>query len=543
MRGVRLFFVACAFGACQSGTEPSPLPDPSCTFSVTAQTEQFASEGGSGTISVTAPAECVWTATSDADWLTITAGQSGSGDGAVTVAASPNTSTQSRTATLTVAGQTVTVTQSGVGCSFAVEPSSVSVPAEGGSTDITVTAPAGCDWTATSDAEWLTITSEAGGSGDGTVSVAAEPNTTALSRTGTATVAGETVTFTQSGVGCSFAVAPPSVSVPAEGGSADVAITAPTGCDWTVTSDTEWLTVTGSASGSGDGTVSATAAPNPTAVSRSGTLTVAGQTVTFMQSGVTCSFTVDPSSVSVAADGGSTGLDVTAPDGCEWTATSGAAWLTITAGTSGSGDGTASVTAAPNTVPQSRSGTVTVAGQTVTFTQEGISCSFAVDPLSAAVPAGGGSSVVVVTATAGCGWTATSNASWLTITGGASGFGGGTVSVTATANTTGEARTGTLTVAGQTITFTQAACSFVVSPESVTVPAVGGAVNISVTTTVGCGWTATSNASWLTITGGVSGFGSGTVSVDAAAHSGSEARSGTVIVAGETVTFTQDPAS
>ena len=182
---------------------------------------------------------------------------------------------------------------------------------------------------------------------------------------------------------------------------------------------------------------------------------MAGLTVTFTQSGVVCSFAVTPPSVSVPPEGSSTNVTVTAPAGCDWTATSNAAWLTITAGTSGSGDGTATVTAAPNTVPQSRSGTVTVAGETVTFAQDGISCSFAVDPVSAAVPAGGSSSVVAVTATAGCGWTATSNASWLTITAGASGFGGGTVSVTVTANTSFEARTGTLTVAGQTVTFTQ----------------------------------------------------------------------------------------
>jgi hypothetical protein len=87
---------------------------------------------------------------------------------------------------------------------------------------------------------------------------------------------------------------------------------------------------------------------------------------------------------------------------------------------------------------------------------------------------------------------------------------------------------------------TQDACAFVIMPESVAVPAAGGSSSIAVTTTDGCAWTANSNASWLTITGGTSGFGSGTVGVDAAANSGSQARTGTLTVAGETVTFTQD---
>jgi hypothetical protein len=60
-----------------------------------------------------------------------------------------------------------------------------------------------------------------------------------------------------------------------------------------------------------------------------------------------------------------------------------------------------------------------------------------------------------VTTTAGCAWTATSNASWITITNGASGTGTGTVMFTVAVNL-GGSRTGTLTVAGQTATVQQA---------------------------------------------------------------------------------------
>jgi hypothetical protein len=199
-----------------------------------------------------------------------------------------------------------------------------------------------------------------------------------------------------------------------------------------------------------------------------------------------------------------------------------------------------SVTAAANPTALERIGTVTVAGQIVTFTQPGAACSFTVNPVTVSATPGGGSTALSVTAQAGCGWTATSNASWLTITAGASGFGNGTVTLTAASNTTGQVRMGTATVAGQLVTVTQDACAFVVMPDSVAVPAAGGGSSVTVTTAVGCGWTANSNASWLTITGGTSGFGSGTVGVDAAAHSGSQARMGTLTVAGQTVTFTQD---
>jgi len=60
-----------------------------------------------------------------------------------------------------------------------------------------------------------------------------------------------------------------------------------------------------------------------------------------------------------------------------------------------------------------------------------------------------------VVAGTGCGWTATSYASWLPIASGASGTGNGKVVVNVMANTTGIARTGTVVIAGITITITE----------------------------------------------------------------------------------------
>jgi hypothetical protein len=69
--------------------------------------------------------------------------------------------------------------------------------------------------------------------------------------------------------------------------------------------------------------------------------------------------------------------------------------------------------------------------------------------------ASGSNGIVNVTATgASCGWTAVSNSSFITVNSGASGTGNGTVGFTVAANT-GPARTGTITIAGQTFTVTQ----------------------------------------------------------------------------------------
>lgn len=82
-------------------------------------------------------------------------------------------------------------------------------------------------------------------------------------------------------------------------------------------------------------------------------------------------------------------------------------------------------------------------------------CTFSLTPTLFNAPAGGASGTVSVTAGAGCAWTATSNAPWVTITSGASGVGNGTVAYTVAANP-GPARSGTLTIAGQSFAVNQA---------------------------------------------------------------------------------------
>ena len=86
----------------------------------------------------------------------------------------------------------------------------------------------------------------------------------------------------------------------------------------------------------------------------------------------------------------------------------------------------------------------------------GGTCTFSISPTSASSPATGGTGTVTVTATAGCSWSAVSNASFITVTSGTSGMGNGTVGYSVAANTLTTSRTGTLTIAGQTFTVTQA---------------------------------------------------------------------------------------
>ena len=84
-------------------------------------------------------------------------------------------------------------------------------------------------------------------------------------------------------------------------------------------------------------------------------------------------------------------------------------------------------------------------------------CAYSISPTSLTIGASGGAgNTIAVTAQIGCTYTAVSNNSFITVTSGASGSGNGTVTFTVAANL-GAARTGTITVAGQTFTVNQAA--------------------------------------------------------------------------------------
>jgi hypothetical protein len=82
----------------------------------------------------------------------------------------------------------------------------------------------------------------------------------------------------------------------------------------------------------------------------------------------TCSYSISPTNASFSASGGTGSVSVTTQAGCPWTASSGAAWMTITSGSSGSGNGTVNYSISSNTGSSRTSGS-TIAGRVFTVTQ------------------------------------------------------------------------------------------------------------------------------------------------------------------------------
>jgi hypothetical protein len=292
----------------------------------------------------------------------------------------------------------------GAPCAYTISPASRTVGSSATTGSVTMTAGAGCAWTAVSNAPWLTISAGASGAGNGTISYSVAANNINASRTGTLSIADKTFTVTQSasvctastaiGVGRTLSGALGSTdcrAVDRSGSYADrytfggaagqqIAVSmsstsfntylylrAPNGA--ALASDDNGGGNSNSRIPAGSGFYTLPSAGTYTIEATSFASAAAGGYSLSLQSQASCSYSISPTSRNFAAGGGGGGVSVTAGAGCGWSATSGASWISITAGSSGVGNGSVSYTVAANPNPSTRTGTMTAAGKVFTVTQ------------------------------------------------------------------------------------------------------------------------------------------------------------------------------
>ncbi|HUJ72043.1 MAG TPA: putative Ig domain-containing protein [Verrucomicrobiae bacterium] len=176
---------------------------------------------------------------------------------------------------------------------------------------------------------------------------------------------------------------------------------------------------------------------------------------------ITCpTLTLKATSVILTAKGGSKDVSVKVKGtDCSWMAASNDPFITITSGSSGTGNGKVDYTVSGNTNVIGRIGTMTIAGQTFTVNQGAGGCTFSLSPKHGKFKAVGGTGTVKVKPNFGdCAWTVVKNPafSFITITDGASGVGEGTVSYTVAPNSDTEPRAGSFTIGGKLFIITQA---------------------------------------------------------------------------------------
>jgi hypothetical protein len=362
---------------------------------------------------------------------------------------------------------------------------------------------------------------------------------------------------------CTFTLSPSSLSLGSSGGPASVTVTAASQCTWTATSDRGWMSITSGASGTGNGAVNVSLTANPSEAARTGTLTIAGQTVSVLEEGLgSCAIEISPGSASLGKDSGSGSFAVTAAAHCQWTATSSAAWLAVTSGSPGTGNGTVAYSVERNRDVNPRTATITVGGRTFTMNQAADTpappvCEYSVAPINfnpcMSAPY---NMTAAITTEQGCTWTASAGAPWITVTGGQSGSGSGLVSFTVSDNYDAP-RLGVVMVrwptvtAGQNLQVAQAGCYYAVSVATITIAAGAGTGSFNVIQTsdpITCGsatqdrcrWTAQADVPWITVTTAMPQVGDNPVAFTVAANSASTPRTGRITVRDKVVTITQN---
>jgi len=91
-----------------------------CSYGLSGATESFSSDGGAGSINVSASSGCSWSAWTPARWMTITSGRAGQGNGTIEYVVGSNPDSTARSTTIVVENQTLLVTQAGAPSTFRI---------------------------------------------------------------------------------------------------------------------------------------------------------------------------------------------------------------------------------------------------------------------------------------------------------------------------------------------------------------------------------------------------------------------------------------
>ena len=291
-----------------------------CSYAATPSTTAFNAAGGTGTITVSAPNGCLWTANSLYGWATITSAAASAGNGSVNFTVQPNTTPFTRIGSLLVAGRLVQITQAGNSAACTVAALNPSQPTAGSLSEN------GCRSLGRSGgfANHYTFFGQAG------------------QRIALRTIA---TAFTP----IMGLFGPDSGLIGQTGGQPG---RIPPGSDFLILPQTGsyFLEVSSFEPGkTGDYTLTISEAPATTV----------------------CNFGVSPSNRSFTTAGGQGMFEVTSPGGCGWAAESRASWIRINTGNTGAGNGSVGFTVDPNEGAL-RSGELLIAGQSVLVTQEGV---------------------------------------------------------------------------------------------------------------------------------------------------------------------------
>ncbi len=472
----------------------------------------FDSAGEEGKISLDATSN--WTFKSVPSWIHLSQTAGSAGVYEIKITATANSSYDGRNAKFYYQDENelieISVAQ-GACAQTTISPLSFEFASDGGRQ--TINLDTRTKWNFTNVPSWVHLSMSGGEGGTYTISISVDPNESYDSRTARFTYkdVNETKEISVVQSGCSVTeLSPLTLNFSGNGESKVISLTTYTA--WEISNIPDWISLSENSGEAGEFTISVTASANTSYNSRSASLTYIDSNerkrISLSQGGASKT-TITPTTLSFIADGEPKTISIDTKTA--WRIESVPEWVSLSASSGEAGKHTVTVTAKSNTSYNSRSATLTY---TDANESKGISLSQSACQRTSITPAeleytysGGALNLSIDTKTS---WTISDIPEWLSVSNISGVAGEHNISVTATANLTYNAKSGSLTYKDQnetkTIKVSQEACAATeLTPNSLIFDRAGGEKNISLKTKTD--WTITNIPDWLTVsrTSGIAG--------------------------------------
>lgn len=459
-----------------------------------------------------------WTVDAYPDWLTVNP-TSGNGNATLMLSAPLNSSDATRSGEVKVSTKdntaTLTVSQEAMENDFiTVSPESIDCNVEGGT--FTVTVNSNCDWAVNTSADWLSC-EPSSGTGNGTVAVNITPiegdvevRETDIIFTGVENLLLPVHVVQHAPIHYTIGIDPTILAFDYMAGEQTVNVLCEGG--WTASTEEDWIAL-GATSGNGNTALTVAVTENESETqAREGKVKFISESDDFVFLNIKQDVAPDPhylevtpTTVELDKDGGTAEVSINCDE--DWTASVQANWVALSA-TSGSGNGTITLTAEPNPISEMRVTTLTVISgplsQYVTIRQaageEPVAITVSPDTLYAAYSGG----FVQFSIAANSNWTLTTSDGWITLTT-ASGSGNANLSIAVDQNNSAEQRIGVVNIMHN---FSVMAMLIVVQEgrpvvletdvTEINAPAEGGSYTVVVTSNQT--WNIETSMGWLTCT-------------------------------------------
>ena len=336
------------------------------------------------TVNFTVTSNINWTVKCDADWVIITPANGMKGTNTVQVSVDRNATTERREAVILVSNaeykitKEIAVSQFAFGPGLEVSETQIAATNESMTKDITVTS--NIAWSASCEANWVTLSSVNGDGGNKTITVSLHRNATTSARETTILIKNSEydltreVVITQEAFVPELTVSDTQINATVAGMTKNMTITA--NIDWNAVCEANWVTLSAVNGTGSNRAFTVTVARNATTSARSTTITVSNaeygisHEIAVSQEAFAPRFELSSQELSFSSFSETKSISIDA--NVAWTTTCNADWLTLSPvnGTGANGMTTMSITSTANLSTSAREATIVIYSSEYNLTGE-----------------------------------------------------------------------------------------------------------------------------------------------------------------------------